>query len=160
MKPQPLFQGYISVSPELAPNMLDYIPERLNQVENKIFYCLANTDNDAPSVKDMVKALKTDISVIDNDNLYFDNLIGGETYIVLIQDANLCPGDVVIPIEIGVDLSAEPEVVYGCDGIFPNSTSTVNMVDTSLIPDLLFALDPVDPTDAIMAEPLSPCLII
>lgn len=87
-----------------------------------------------------------------NDNLYFDNLIGGETYIVLIQDANLCPGDVVIPIEIGVDLSAEPEVVYGCDGIFPNSTSTVNMVDTSLIPDLLFALDPVDPTDAITAN--------
>ena len=87
-----------------------------------------------------------------NDNLYFDNLIGGETYIVIIQDANFCTGDVVIPIEIGVDLTGEPEVVYGCEGIFPNSTATVNMVDGSLISELLFALDPIDPTDAISAN--------
>jgi gliding motility-associated-like protein len=87
-----------------------------------------------------------------NDNLYFENLIGGETYVVFIRDANSCPGDVVIPIEMGVDLTAEPEVVYGCDGIFPNSTASVNMADTSLIPELLFALDPVDPTDAISAN--------
>ena len=70
----------------------------------------------------------------------------------MIQDANLCAADIVIPIEIGVDLTAEPEVIYGCDGIFPNSTATVNMVDTSLISELLFALDPLDPTDAISAD--------
>ena len=29
LKPKPLFQGYIAVSPELAPNMIDYLPERL-----------------------------------------------------------------------------------------------------------------------------------
>lgn len=87
-----------------------------------------------------------------NDNLYFENLIGGETYIILIQDASLCPGQVVVPIEIGVDLTAEPEVLYGCEGIFPSSTATVNMLDDSLIPDLLFALDPIDPTDAISAN--------
>lgn len=84
-----------------------------------------------------------------NDILYFDNLIGGESYIVIVQDANLCFTDVIIPIEIGVDLTAEPIVLYGCDGIFPNSTATIEMEDASLYPELLFALDPVDPTDAI-----------
>lgn len=87
-----------------------------------------------------------------NDALFFENLIGGETYIVIIQDANFCDADIVIPIEIGVDLTAEPEVVYGCDGIFPNSTASVNMMDSSLVPELLFALDPLDPTDAVSAN--------
>lgn len=87
-----------------------------------------------------------------NDNLYFDNLIGGESYIVFIRDANDCPTDIIIPIEIGVDLTATPDVVYGCEGIFPNSTATVTMLDSSLLPDLLFALDPADPTDAISSN--------
>ena len=76
-----------------------------------------------------------------NDNLFFDNLIGGETYIVFIQDANLCGDDILIPIEIGVDLTAETPVQYGCEGIFPNSTVSVVMQDASLLPQLLFSLD-------------------
>jgi len=83
-----------------------------------------------------------------NDGLYYDNLIGGEAYIVIVQDANLCFTDVIIPIEIGVDLTAEPIIQYGCEGIFPNSTVTIEMQDASLYPELLFALDPIDPTDA------------
>ncbi|MFK5972277.1 MAG: T9SS type B sorting domain-containing protein [Flavobacteriaceae bacterium] len=86
-----------------------------------------------------------------NDNLYFDGLLGGETYFVFIQDANLCSTDVLVAIVIGVNLTAEPIVQYGCEGIFPNSTVTVQMQDTSLTPELLFALDPLDPTDAITA---------
>ncbi|WP_276166243.1 T9SS type B sorting domain-containing protein [Zobellia alginiliquefaciens] len=86
-----------------------------------------------------------------NDNLYFDNLIGGEGYIVFVQDANGCSTNVFIPIDIGVDLTAEPLVQYGCEGIFPNSTASVQMQEESLIPELLFALNPIDPTDAITA---------
>ncbi|MFC4097939.1 T9SS type B sorting domain-containing protein [Euzebyella saccharophila] len=84
-----------------------------------------------------------------NDDLLLDNLIGGETYIVFVQDANMCGTDVLIPIEIGVDLTAEPIVQYGCEGIFPNSTARVEIQDSSLMPELLFAINPVDPTDAI-----------
>ena len=86
-----------------------------------------------------------------NDNLFFDNLIGGESYIIFVQDANLCETNVLIPIEIGVDLTAEPIVQYGCEGIFPNSTASVQVQDASLLPDLLFALNPVDPSDAVTA---------
>ena len=76
-----------------------------------------------------------------NDNLYFDNLIGGETYIVFVQDANMCGDDALIPIDIGVDITAETLVQYGCEGIFPNSTISIEMQDASLLPQLLFSLD-------------------
>jgi gliding motility-associated-like protein len=83
-----------------------------------------------------------------NDNLYFDNLVGGETYIVFVQDANLCGDDELIPILIGVDLTAEAPVQYGCEGIFPNSTVNIEMQDTSLLPRLLFSMDVNDITQA------------
>ena len=58
----------------------------------------------------------------------------------------------MIPIDLGVDLNAEPVIQYGCDGIFPFSTVTVQMADNSVLDAVLFALDPVDPTDAITAD--------
>ncbi|MEA1785050.1 T9SS type B sorting domain-containing protein [Arenibacter sp. GZD96] len=79
-----------------------------------------------------------------NDSLFIDNLVGGETYVVFIRDAMGCETNVIIPIEIGVDLAATPLVVYGCEGIFPNSTVTVQMQDSSLLPRLLFSLDADD----------------
>ncbi|SDE75241.1 gliding motility-associated C-terminal domain-containing protein [Pricia antarctica] len=86
-----------------------------------------------------------------NDNLFFDNLAGGVSYLVFIQDANRCETFVEVPIEIGVDLTAEPILQYGCEGIFPNSTTRVELQDTSRISEILFALDPIDPSDAITA---------
>uniref|UniRef100_UPI004048227C alpha/beta hydrolase n=1 Tax=Mariniflexile sp. TaxID=1979402 RepID=UPI004048227C len=37
LKPQPLFKGYIVVSPELAPKMLDYIPEVMRKLQGRTF---------------------------------------------------------------------------------------------------------------------------
>ena len=76
-----------------------------------------------------------------NDNLFFDNLVGGETYVFFVRDANGCFDTIVVPIEIGVDINAEAIVEYGCEGIFPNSTSTVRPVNSSSFSDVLFALD-------------------
>ncbi len=87
-----------------------------------------------------------------NDSLYFDNLIGGESYLIQVEDQNGCPAEVIITIEIGVDLTAEPIIQYGCEGIFPNSTVSIEMLVPSLYPELLFALDPIDPTDAISSN--------
>tara|TARA_R110000868_G_scaffold136879_3_gene350095 strand:- start:318 stop:8756 length:8439 start_codon:yes stop_codon:yes gene_type:complete len=83
-----------------------------------------------------------------NDSLFFDNLMGGETYVVFIQDSMGCEANVVVPIRIGVDLNAEPIVEYGCEGIFPNSTVSIRMADASLMPRLLFSLDVDDMTMA------------
>jgi gliding motility-associated-like protein len=79
------------------------------------------------------------------------DLRGGASYAIYIQDANLCPSTELFTIGFGVDLTAEPLVVYGCEGIFPNSTVTVELQESDLIPSLMFALNPVDPTDAITA---------
>ncbi|WP_282134668.1 alpha/beta hydrolase [Seonamhaeicola maritimus] len=72
LKSVPLFQAYIVVSPELAPNMLDYIPERLNKLQSKVFYYLAHTNNDGKSIKEMANALNTDISLIEDEKLIYD----------------------------------------------------------------------------------------
>jgi len=84
LKPQPLFKGYIVVSPELATGMLDYIPDRLAKVESKMFYCLSNTNNDPSSIKKMTKALNADISTIENENMTytFDSFEGPSHYSV------------------------------------------------------------------------------
>ncbi|RTE53188.1 gliding motility-associated C-terminal domain-containing protein [Arenibacter aquaticus] len=76
-----------------------------------------------------------------NDSLFFDNLLGGETYVVFIRDSMGCETYEMLPIMMGVDLSAEALVEYGCEGIFPNSTVSVQMQDSSVLPRLLFSLD-------------------
>ena len=92
-----------------------------------------------------------DIDFAPNPTMFWDNLIGGDTYVIFVRDARGCETNVIVPVGIGVDLQPIANVVYGCDGIFPNSTATVEMQDTSQYPDLLFALNPADPTDAITA---------
>ncbi len=82
-----------------------------------------------------------DADFVRNDNLFFENLVGGETYVAFIRDANGCTTNVIFPIVIGVDLTAEASPEYGCQGIFPNSTVTVKMKDESIVPQLLFSLD-------------------
>ncbi|MCB4797995.1 alpha/beta hydrolase [Neotamlana laminarinivorans] len=71
LKPLPLFSGYIVSSPELAPNMLDYIPERFQKLEDKTFYYLANTKKDSKSVLEMTSALNQDLVSIDNPNIEY-----------------------------------------------------------------------------------------
>lgn len=71
LKPNPIFQGYISISPELAPNMLNYIPEVLGKTESKIFYYLANTKEDIGSIVEMTNALNTDLQSVTNPNVNY-----------------------------------------------------------------------------------------
>ncbi len=71
LKPNPVFQAYISISPELAPNMLDYLPSNLKERQDKIFYYLANTVNDNKSIREMTAALNTDLSAIENKNVSY-----------------------------------------------------------------------------------------
>ncbi|WP_242203814.1 alpha/beta hydrolase [Aestuariivivens insulae] len=71
LKPEPLFQAYVVVSPELAPNLLDYVPERLAKIQSKTFYYLANTKNDSKSIRGMTEALDTSIKGIENKNVFY-----------------------------------------------------------------------------------------
>ncbi|WP_248724776.1 alpha/beta hydrolase [Seonamhaeicola sp. ML3] len=72
LKANPIFKAYIVISPELAPHMLDYLPERLSEIESKIFYCLAQTKNDSKSITQMTEALHADISTIENETFTYN----------------------------------------------------------------------------------------
>ena len=82
LKNQPIFNAYINVSPFLAPDMLDYIPERLQKIEKKIFYYLASSSNDIKAIKEDSNALNSSLSTIENKNLNytFDNFEGPSHY--------------------------------------------------------------------------------
>jgi hypothetical protein len=81
LKPNAIFQAYISISPELAPNMIDYLPEVLAKIQNKTFYFLANTSNDSSSIKQMTETLNSDLAAIDNENLeYFFKSFNGPSH--------------------------------------------------------------------------------
>ena len=82
-----------------------------------------------------------DADFVRNDSLLFENLSGGETYVVYVRDANGCTADIVIPIEIGVDIMAQAIVEYGCDGIFPSSSASVEMQNPDALAEVLFSLD-------------------
>ncbi len=82
-----------------------------------------------------------DVDFVQNDSLFFDNLQGGETYVVFIRDSNGCQTNVTAEIGVGIELMAQPIVEYGCEGIFPNSTATVSIPDSTVLNDLLFSLD-------------------
>lgn len=72
LKGDPLFRAYISISPDLAPDMVTYIPERLAKFETKIFYFLATSQNDISSIKGGVEALNTAIAGVDNKNILYN----------------------------------------------------------------------------------------
>ncbi len=82
-----------------------------------------------------------DADFVRNDSLFFDNLAGNQSYVFFVRDANGCVADVIAPIDIGVDIAAEPIVQYGCDGIFPNSTATVQLLNQAELNRVLFSLD-------------------
>ncbi|MCR8667036.1 alpha/beta hydrolase-fold protein [Aestuariibaculum sp. M13] len=71
LKPQPIFQGYIAMSPVLAPGMIKYLPGQLSKTASKIFYYLSYTNNDIGSVKEMAKVLNQDMSTVNNKNVVY-----------------------------------------------------------------------------------------
>ncbi|WP_250433381.1 alpha/beta hydrolase [Hanstruepera flava] len=75
LKPQPLFQAYVTISPDLAPDMTNYLSEKLSKSEGKLFYYMATSDNDIKHIKSGVTELNNAISTLENKNLLysFDN---------------------------------------------------------------------------------------
>ena len=75
LKDNPVFQAYITISPLLAPDMLNYIPERAQQFQKKVFYYLATSDNDLKPVKEDANALHTGLGGLNNESFIytFDN---------------------------------------------------------------------------------------
>lgn len=82
LKGIPLFHSYIVLSPELAPDMAKYLTEVIPRLEQKTFYYLATTTDDAKGIQAQTEALAKSLKAIDNKNVLktFDTFEGPSHY--------------------------------------------------------------------------------
>lgn len=82
MKDHPLFQGYISLSPDLSPEMDTRLEAQLAKIKQKTFYSLATGSEDVKSLRRGAMALDGKLDAISNPNLTyrFDHFRGATHY--------------------------------------------------------------------------------
>jgi predicted alpha/beta superfamily hydrolase len=82
MKETALFQGYISLSPDLSPDMDIRLTEQLGKTQQKIFYYLATGTDDIRPLREGTEVLDSQLRLVPNDNVayYFDNFEGATHY--------------------------------------------------------------------------------
>jgi predicted alpha/beta superfamily hydrolase len=68
-KDNPLFDAYISLSPEFAPEMESRIPEKLAQSKKAIFYYQSSADGDIRQLREPIKNLDANLKTISNSNI-------------------------------------------------------------------------------------------
>ncbi len=81
-KDPPLFNGYINLSPDLAPMMETRIPERIPQIQTQLFYYLATGTDDIKGIRESVEALNQSLQPLKSKtfNYYYDNFEGATHY--------------------------------------------------------------------------------
>ncbi|WP_040280544.1 alpha/beta hydrolase [Psychroserpens damuponensis] len=81
-KEDPLFRGYIAFSPDLSPEMVNRLNEKLSITTEDTFYYLATADNDVSVLREDIVACNTALSAIDNPKLHyrFDDFTDADHY--------------------------------------------------------------------------------
>lgn len=81
-KDPPLLNGYILLSPDLAPETATRLAGRIPAVGNKLFYYLATGTDDIKNLMEDTQSLDATLKGIksDNFNYYFDNFEGATHY--------------------------------------------------------------------------------
>ncbi len=75
LKQNPIFQGYINLSPDLAPQMVERITNALNTAESRKWYYLATASSDIPDLKENILSFDNKLKSLENDMIAytFDN---------------------------------------------------------------------------------------
>lgn len=75
LKENPLFQGYINLSPDLAPQMADRITSSLERSSNETWFYLATSGQDIPALRDGILEFDSKLKNINNTKVHytFDN---------------------------------------------------------------------------------------
>ncbi len=86
-KELPLFDAYISLSPELASEMETKIPERLSEIKKPIFYYQSTGEGDVKDMKQRIHELNFAAKEIKNPTLNygFDDFEGASHYSLVLQ---------------------------------------------------------------------------
>ncbi|MBR9913228.1 MAG: esterase [Algicola sp.] len=81
-KDKPLFRGYVAFSPDLSPEMVVRLQERLSTTSEDTFYYLATADGDVNRLRQETLAFNTALSAIDNPKIHyrFDDFTDADHY--------------------------------------------------------------------------------
>ncbi|MCI4442883.1 MAG: hypothetical protein JHC39_05190 [Lentimicrobium sp.] len=81
-KDNPIFNAYISLSPELVPEMDTRIPENFSKIKQPIFYYQSTGDGDIKDILESVKKLDENIKIVVNPliNYKYDAFKGASHY--------------------------------------------------------------------------------
>jgi len=81
-KEKPLFRGYISLSPDLAPEMGKRLVERLSTTQEDAFYYMATGTEDVERLRESIIKLDKGLNAIENSKLHyrFDNFADADHY--------------------------------------------------------------------------------
>jgi len=81
-KDNPIFNAYISLSPELVPEMETHIPENFSKLKQPVFYYQSTGDGDIKDILESVKKLDENIKIAVNPliNYKYDAFKGASHY--------------------------------------------------------------------------------
>lgn len=81
-KDPPLMNGYINLSPDLAPQMQERLVRRIPDVKEKLFYYVATGSDDIKGLQETAESLNTQLSGVKNESFafYYDNFEGATHY--------------------------------------------------------------------------------
>lgn len=81
-KDPPLFNGYINLSPDLAPTLDMLLPQRIPSIKSKIFYYLATGTDDIKALRENSEDLNRSLTGLQSDNFsyFYDNFEGANHY--------------------------------------------------------------------------------
>ena len=82
LKNNPIFRGFVLLSPDLAPEMAVRVQERLTGMTTDTFYYMATADNDVENLKDKIVAHDAQLNFLDNPKVHyrFDNFEDADHY--------------------------------------------------------------------------------
>ena len=81
-KDVPLFRAYVLLSPELAPEMVNFMSERVPNLDRNTFYYMATASDDVKRLKTDILNLDNALKGIENENFFytFDNFEDANHY--------------------------------------------------------------------------------
>ena len=71
IRDNPVFNAYVAISPDLAPDMTKYLEESLPLAQSKVFYYLSTSSNDISYLKEGTKALDAKLKTVNNPNFFY-----------------------------------------------------------------------------------------
>ncbi|WP_026933173.1 alpha/beta hydrolase [Christiangramia echinicola] len=82
LKQNPIFQGYINLSPDLAPEMANRVTNALNTAESRKWFYMATASDDVPNLKEDILGFDNSLKNLENElvEYNFDNFEGATHY--------------------------------------------------------------------------------